>query len=354
MVYLLKRRRMDVWTPENSGSDHKNTRNSGIFMFGMDRSGTTLLSMIVGAHPDIAVPLSATGLWYRLDQQQEAYSLLSTDDDLSELIGDVLASDRIQRWDADLSVEDVLPLCRRRNYASVVAAFHRAYAQSKGKPLWANIDIATLEQLHRANEWFPQARFVHIYRDARDVALSNQSMPYGRGNLAECADLWSRRLTTNFRMGRIVGPNRYMSIAYEDLVNQPKKTLVGLCSFLGVPFSESMLQFAADAEAKVPEDTRWLWPNLAGPLDRSATYRWKDHMSTNKRIVVEHYAGSLLKELGYETYDRIPRRLSAELLDLAYFLGRGGRMKRLLKAVGVTRPSKLERDWLRRERGPAR
>jgi hypothetical protein len=264
------------------------------------------------------------------------------------LVQDLLASDRIQRWDAQLSVDDVLPLCRREDYASVVAAFHRAYARDKGKPGWANIDIATLEHLYRANEWFPEAKFVHIYRDARDVALSNQTMPYGRGNLAECADLWSRRLTTNFRMGRILGPERYWSLAYEDLVNRPEETLRGLCEFLGVTFADSMLRFGREAEAKVPEDTRWLWPNLSGPLDRSATHRWKTGMSTNKRIVVERYAGPLLKELGYETYERIPRRLSAELMDIVYFLGRGGRVKRLLQAVGISRRSKLERAWQRR------
>ncbi|MEQ9609881.1 MAG: sulfotransferase, partial [Kiloniellaceae bacterium] len=34
-----------------------------IFLFGMERSGTTLLSMMVGAHPQIAVPLATTGMW---------------------------------------------------------------------------------------------------------------------------------------------------------------------------------------------------------------------------------------------------------------------------------------------------
>lgn len=321
----------------------------GIFMFGMDRSGTTLLSMIVGAHPKIAVPLSATGLWYRYDQIQDEYAFLAYDKELRRLICDILENDRIKRWDVNLTVEDILPLCRREDYASVVSAFHIAYARKKGKPLWANIDIATLERLHRANEWFPAAKFIHIYRDARDVALSNQSMPYGRGNLAECADVWSRRLTTNFRMGRIIGPERYLSISYEELVNRPEDTLFRVCDFLGVEYAESMLQFAEDAESKVPTDTRWLWPNIMGPLDRSATHRWKTRMSTNKRIVVEHYAGPLLKELGYETYSRIPRRLTAELLDLFYFLGRGGRVKRFLKAFGIKQRSKLERDWERRQ-----
>jgi hypothetical protein len=56
----------------------------------------------------------------------------------------------------------------------------------------------------------------------------------------------------------------------------------------------------------------------------------------------------LLRELGYETYDRLPRRLGAELLDLAYFLDRGNRTKRLLRNLGIRRASLLERRWRRR------
>src|SRR3546814_5319164 len=42
------------------------------------------------------------------------------------------------------------------------------------------------------NAWFGNARFLHIVRDGRDVALSHQTMPYGAGNIAECARAWAR------------------------------------------------------------------------------------------------------------------------------------------------------------------
>lgn len=326
---------------------------AGIFLFGMERSGTTLLSMIVGAHPDIAVPLATTGLWYEVARRQDRYNNLNSEADLRQLVTDVIAHERIQRWDCTLTVDDVLPACRTGDYASVVAALHHAYATAKGKPLWANIDIATLDRLHVANDWFPRARFVHIYRDARDVALSNQTMPYGAGNLAECADAWSRRLTVNLRMGRILGSSRYMAIAYEDLVHRPREVLSQLCPFLGVPFSENMLAYRDAVDSKVPADRRWLWPNLSGPLDRTATQRWRRSMTTNQRVVVERYAGRLLTELGYETYDRLPRRPGAELLDLVYFLDRGHRSKRLLRKLGIRRASLLERRWRNREEGSA-
>src|SRR3546814_5008931 len=61
------------------------------------------------------------------------------------------------------------------DYGAVVARFHAAYAEAKGKPCWANVDIATLDHMDLVNSWFPQARFLHIIRDGRDVALSHRS-----------------------------------------------------------------------------------------------------------------------------------------------------------------------------------
>lgn len=325
--------------------------NRGIFLFGMERSGTTLLSMLVGAHPEIAVPLATAGLWYSFDKRQKEYNRLRDPNDLRRLVDDIIAHDRIQRWDERLDVEDVLPRCQTGDYSTVVAAFHSAYARAKGKSLWANMDIATLDQLHRANELFPDAKFVHIYRDARDVALSNLETPYSKGNLAECADNWSRRLTLNFRMGRILGPDRYLAVSYEDVIQKPESTLGEVCDFVGVKYSHSMLQYGGDAAAKVPKDRQWLWLNMDGSLDRSAVQRWRRDMPTSKRIVVERYAGRLLDELGYEVYRPLPWRAFAELLDIFYFLERGRRFKRFLTALGVRPRSTLERRWGRAARG---
>ena len=328
----------------SAGEEPRQPDEGGIFLFGMERSGTTLLSMIVGSHPDIAVPLATAGLWYDVADRRGFHAPGSEVDQVT-LVQELLEHERIRRWDCELTSDDVLPLCRGGDYPSLIAAFHQAYANAQGKPTWANLDIATLDRLHTMNDWFPNARFVHIYRDARDVAISHQTMPYGSGNLAECADAWSRRLTVNLRMGQILGPKRYMTISYEKLVNDPEPVLRELCRFLGVSFSTEMLSYAEMADAKIPHDRRWLWPNLVGPLDQKAAHRWRRAMSMTRRIVVERYAGGLLKELGYETLEPLPRRLGAEALDLACFLDRGGRTKRTLQKFGLRRPSLLERRW---------
>ena len=69
-----------------------------IFLFGMERSGTTLLSMMVGAHPQIAVPLATTGMWIDFGQRLETYNQLKRREDLERLLDDIVGR-RMQRGD---------------------------------------------------------------------------------------------------------------------------------------------------------------------------------------------------------------------------------------------------------------
>jgi len=301
--------------------------------------------MMVGAHPRLAVPLSTTGLWYRYGRLLDHYDQLGTAANVELLVQDLLQEERIRLWDVKLSRDSVLKGLTPCSYPTVIARFHSLYAQSKGKDLWGNIDIATLDDMDMAASWFPRARFIHIVRDGRDVALSHETMPYGTSNVAECALRWTQRLHTNLKMGAILGPNRYLVVRYEDLVLDTKSALRRMCEFLDLSYSAQMLEYTSMVKQKIPDDRRWLWPALDQPPVESKVYRWKREMSETKRIVFENTADKMLSKLGYETYSRIPKRASAYLLELWYFLGQRGRFRRFAAKLGLQRPSRLERQW---------
>ena len=332
--------------------DATQTAGPVAFLFGFERSGTTLLSMMIGAHPRIAVPLSATGLWYRYGTMLDKYNQLGTVGDVQHIVEDLLQEERIRLWDVKLSREEVLDGLEAGSYPQVIARFHRLYSQHKGKELWGNIDIDTLYEMDKANAWFPQARFVHIVRDGRDVALSHKTYPFGASNVGECARQWVRDLHVNLKMGAIVGPQRYLVVRYEDLIIDTEPALRRICDFIGVPYSPQMLEYGKMVDTKIPQDRRWLWPLLDQSPAKSNVHRWKTHMSTTERIVFERTANRMLREFGYETYGTVPRRVRANALELWYFLGEGGRFPRLAAKFGIHRRSKLEREG-RRAKKPA-
>jgi hypothetical protein len=313
------------------------------FIFGMERSGTTLLSMMIGAHPQIAVPLATTGMWIGFAERLRTFNRLAYREDVVRLVDEILAHERIALWDAVLDRASLLQGLPLGNYGAIVARFHAEYARAKGKPLWANVDIATLDNMDVVNGWFADARFLHIIRDGRDVALSHQTMPYGAGNIAECARAWADRTTSNAKMGRILGPERYMTIRFEDLILDTQASLERICAFLGVPFDRAMLHHGDMVKEKIPEDRRWLWPSISHPPQVSKVGQWRHHMTCSQRIVFEGLARKALRIWGYEAYDQIPKSAAAYFLDLWYYLTQGGRLRRLRKRLGLKATSLLER-----------
>jgi hypothetical protein len=310
----------------------------------MDRSGTTLLSMMVGAHGQIAVPLATTGMWIDFAQRLGDFNNLTTREGVVRLVDAIRGHERIRLWDAALDRAALMKELPLNSYGAIVARFHAEYARAKGKPFWANVDIATLDHMEQVNLWFGDARFLHIVRDGRDVALSHQTMPYGAGNSAECARAWVNRTTTNAKMGSILGSTRYMTIRFEDLVLDTRASLDRICGFLGVAFDGSMLHYADMVEDKIPRDRRWLWPALSHPPQESRTRQWRKHMTESQRIVFEGIANRALKDWGYEAYDTVPKSAAAYLLDLWYYLDQGGRLRRLRKKLGFNTTSLLERQ----------
>jgi hypothetical protein len=143
-------------------------------------------------------------------------------------------------------------------------------------------------------------------------------------------------------MGAMINSSRYMVLRYEQLVTEPGETLQALCQFIGINFSEQMLAYQDDVARKVPTDKMSLWPSLKGPLNAANVGRWRGQMRLSQRILFEQRAGTLLRELGYETLEEGYKSFSAMLLEIWYCLDQGARLKRLRKKM---------RKWVQKDQG---
>lgn len=299
-----------------------------VFLFGFERSGTTLLTMMVGAHPKLSCPLSLTGVWWQFAQKLDNYNRLETDTDICAIVGDIAEHERLKLWNVDFDLDAICAQVASRRYDQVVDAFHSAAAEAEGKSRWVNMDIATLFELEHAATLFPDAKFVQIVRDGRDVALSFKTYRFGGLNALELADRWSRATISADRIGHALGKNRYLRLNYEDLVIEPEATLSRLCAFIGEDYDPAMLAYAADVERKVPADKRDLWPVLDRPPQTDRVNRWKREMKRSERYVFEENCGFALSHFGYE---RPKSGFSAlgELRGAWCWLTRGARLQRL-------------------------
>jgi hypothetical protein len=143
---------------------------------------------------------------------------------------------------------------------------------------------------------------IHIIRDPRGVAASRNYGKYmeeagSKYPLFFVIRSWKRSVASALSNK---GSENYLMIKYEDLVGQPKVTLKHICDVLGVEFSEDLLDFNKyrDSDGKQWE------PNSSFESSRSINIssiaKWKNVLSQREIEVIEYFCRSELEYLGYE------------------------------------------------------
>lgn len=172
-----------------------------------------------------------------------------------------------------------------------------------------------IADIHRE---IPDALFVHIIRDGRDVAfgLSKKdwipSLPWDRNKrFLVMGAFWKWMVTKGRVNGREIASN-YTEIHFEDLVLRPRETLARLSAFLGQELNYERIQQSAVGTVARPNSSH----QSESPANGfSPASRWKQQVSPADVSSFEALYGDLLEELGYETARHDGTRSSATLSD---------------------------------------
>jgi hypothetical protein len=275
------------------------------FIVACGRSGTTLLRAILDSHRDMAIP-PETHFVAALGRRRRRYERPGGFDHES-LIRDLLQTTSHQEPEGQLaalglSAEEVraaLAASRPESYGDAVRCLFQLYADKRGKSRYGNKTPVHVLSLPLLVELVPEARFIHIIRDGRDVALSYLDVDFGPNTLAEAALRWKRNVRRGRNDGRSLGPSRYLEVRYEDLVAETERTVRSICTFVELPFEPEMLRYHERAESV------WVGVNAAAHrnLERPPTRGlrdWRSEMTRREVALFETLAGDLLVELGYQ------------------------------------------------------
>ena len=289
-----------------------------LFIVGFQRSGTTLLRLMLNAHPEIAIPHDSAELWPTYARLAATkYGGLSSPDDVRRMIDDLLREPRIHAWQTALPRDALLAAPLPSSFPEVMRRFHTVYARAHGKALWGDKNTGTLVELDRLDAEFPACRIVHLVRDGRDCALSHRDYLYGYENVLRVALEWREQVMLCHKMGAMLPRERFYELRYEDLLLDPGGELGRLCDFLGVAFSPLMLDYHRHVEDHVPQERRPLWPLLDRPPTAANAFKWKSAMTSRDRAIFERTAGQLLRTFGYETSESAKE---GRFLEIWYFV----------------------------------
>lgn len=281
------------------------------FVVGVNRSGTTLLRLMLDSHPQLTIPPETHFV-------PEMIRLARRENTTRKRL--LRAATSHPRWgDFGLDSEELLHRLQRLKPltpATAIRTFYGMYAEKEGKPRWGDKTPRYMRAMPRIERALPEARFIHLIRDGRDVALSQaeRALEGTPPSLTEVAERWQRRISTaREHSGEL---NDYLEIRYEDLVAEPAETLTRICGFIDLPFDPAMLDYHQRAATRLVEMDRDLGngdgpirtgeARLAGhsmttePPTTERSGRWRREMSAADVAVFEDVAGGLLAELGYE------------------------------------------------------
>ncbi len=278
--------------------------NRMIFNFGAQRSGTFWLQRIVTAHPDVSAIPSETSLFsHGIAPLQERFQHAARS---SPQVGKIY----IERE----ALRDAL-----RDFCD--AAFE-PYLDPNASFL-AERTAVHVRHLGLIAEVYPDAHFIHIVRDGRDVARSLTAQPWSDATIASAADEWK----DSIRAAREAGlpPDRYREVRYETLIERPREVISELYGWLGLAVTDAILERAL-VEAEVQKNVDgYGQPGVA-------TGKWQRAFTPSDLADFEQVAGELLAELDYPPGEALARSSNHGT--------RGERLRRLARALRRTTAKK--------------
>ena len=237
-----------------------------IFLVGCERSGTTLLRLMLDHHPDIAFNL------------ESEYMVLKISDDgkFPELTAYQvwLAQDRVFQH-SQFAINPNL------DYPGLMSDFLQQKRTRKGKRY---VGATIHHAFSRLRFLWPHAKFIYLYRDGRDVAASIVNMGWA-GNSYVAADLWLEAEAEWSSLRKHLSDQQCLEVRYEDLIRQTEHELSKICTFVGTQFHPQMLEYPAHTTYSLP--------------DERLNFQWKRRMPKKEVQLLESKIGSKLLEREY-------------------------------------------------------
>jgi hypothetical protein len=205
---------------------------------------------MVDSHPDLCIPGESHFLTSLLRPWRRRRL---TDDGRvvpERLIAALGQSRQFRNWGLDEDrLRSVLSADPTPDLAEAVRRVYAMHATAAGKPRYGDKTPSYVDSILPIGRLLPEARFVHLVRDGRDVTLSQLAIEqWGPTTVDEAAAEWVRQLRHGRRSGARLGPHRYLEVRYEDLVSSTEDVLRGVAEFLELPWAEEMLRYDQRAD----------------------------------------------------------------------------------------------------------
>jgi Sulfotransferase family len=268
------------------------------FIVGSSRSGTTLLRLMLAGHSRLHIPPET---WFiePLVAQFPLADALSPND--LQLALNVMT--RHRRWpDMEISADELERQASNLvspKLADIINIVYRHHLHGAGKLRIGDKTPRYVRIVPKLCALYPGAKFIHLIRDGRDVAISFidakfNGRPY-HGKKFE----WTQAVQKGLSYRNSSYAHQIMEVRYEELVTNLRPTVRKICAFLGENFEPQLLEWT-DRTYLVPAREKRIHMKLDKPLQGNPVAVWRRKLSVFECFVFEACLHRELLRLGYE------------------------------------------------------
>ena len=276
-----------------------------IFMIGTQRSGSNLLRLMLNQLPDIAAP-HPPHILQRMMPLEKGYGDLSKDTNFKLLVDDVCKLVELNPvpWEGvSLDRKGIAARCRNHSVVATFGAVYDAMAEQGKAKSWCCKSLQNINYLSELEAYYGDAaRYIYLYRDGRDVAVSFRKAVVGEKHPYHIGKEWSATQRIALTQRKQIDAKRFFNLSYETLTGSPEKAMRGLCEFLGVAYTPEMLDFHESSEAKSAAKSSELWSNVVKPVMADNSNKFLKEMCAEDVRTFELVAGDVLDALGYKRF----------------------------------------------------
>jgi len=290
---------------------------STIFIVGNSRSGTTMMSRMLGMTPEV-FSFRELHFFQRLCSKKNITRLLSKKEAIN-LLTKLMCTQREGIYtnnppekycnEAENIVNKIpdkilLPYNIHKAYLNYEAKEHRKSIPCEQTPFY-------VFYIGEILKFYPNAKIINMIRDPRDVLLSQKRKCkrqfYGTTNIpiplkesfrtwlnyhpVTISKLWNASISAAHKYSN---NNQVYFLRFEDLVEDPEHQIHKLCNFIGIPFGKHMIEVPQVGSSNYPDQ-----PDKKG-IDKERIGSWKKHgLNLTEIFLCQRITSSLMNKYGY-------------------------------------------------------
>ena len=294
------------------------------FILGRPRSGTTLLTTLFNAHPNVRIAPEFPIMMFlyqrfrKVKKWDEATIRSFVDHVFYYTKNSKIDKRRVNnlKIDKDFITNELLKYKDTGDLQLFLKSINY-YAFSlydKGETQWIGDKNPVYSIFaHRFRKIFPEAKFICIIRDYRDSFISikrlaDQEIAVEAPSVSLQVGRW-RYFVSLFLDCKHHFPDQYYILRYEDLVTNQETTFKSLCDFLGIAYDPSVFEFYKKREETLETYGNPTWEkfheNLLKPISTARMNTWQDKLTARQVRIADQIAGKYADKLGYERQNKV-------------------------------------------------